>query len=107
MGSETDTQFYFIHLPSRTSQCVVTAVTGSSSFVELFALNALIAFTLLLKVVVSHSVLITKIPQVKGLIKYIRVSLLPKDSQIPLPSHLLKDKSISVSKRNAFCSKIK
>lgn len=65
-----ETWFYFIQLPSRTSQCVVTAVTVSSSFVELFALNARIAFTLLLKVAVSHSVLITKISQVKGLIKY-------------------------------------
>lgn len=48
-----------------------------------------------------------KIPQVKGLIKYTWVFLLPKDSQIPLPSPLIKDKRVSVSKRNEFCSKIK
>lgn len=82
-------------------------VTDSSSFVELFALKTLIAFMLLHKVIVSLSFLTVKIPQVKGLIKYTWVSLLPKDSLIPLPSHLLKDKSTLVSKRNEFCSKIK
>ena len=88
-------------LAAQTAQCVVTTVTGSSYFVEL-ALNALPAFTLQPKVIVPHSVLITEIPQVKGPIKYTWVCLLPKDNRIPLPSHLLKDKSISVSKEVLF-----
>lgn len=105
VGSETETWFGLLHWLPRTAQCVVTTVTNRSSFVELFALKALTALRLLPKVRVSHSVLITKIPQVKGPIKYTWVFLLPKDSQIPLPSHLLKDKSISVSKEINFVLK--
>lgn len=89
IGKETETWFYFLHLLPGTAQYVVTTVTDSSSFVELFALKALTALRLLSKVRVSHSILITKIPQVKGPIKYTWVFLLPKDSQIPVPSHLL------------------
>lgn len=91
-------------LAAQTTQCVLTAVTDSSSFVE-FALNALPAFTLLPKVIVPHSILIMEIPWVKGPIKYTWVFLQPKDSQLPLPSHLLKDKRLWVSKELNFVLK--
>ena len=75
-------------------RCIVTTVTDTGSFVEHIALAV---YTLLYGLTLfSHR---RKIPQVKGLIRY--------TVKIPLPSHLLKDKIISVSKRSTFCSEIK
>lgn len=75
-------------------RCIVTTVTDTGSFVERIALTVymlLYGLTLF-----SHR---RKIPRVNGLIRY--------TVKIPLPSHLLKDKIISLSKRNTFCSEIK
>lgn len=69
--------------------------------------EAPIAFMLPLKVVVSHSVLITKSLSGKGPNEIYMGFPLAKAPSNTIPSHLLKDRSASVSKRNALCSKIK
>lgn len=67
-------------------RCIVTTVTDTGSSVERIALTGyMLLYDLTL---FSHR---RKIPRVNGLIRY--------TVKIPLPSHLLKDKIISLSKR--------